>query len=253
MKNLILLACLFISVGIVAQDKIVEKNLEEIQVSPPQFTGVKNVLAMLNQSDTEAISTYLAKNIEYPEDSYSKFIEGVEVVQFVVTPEGNVTDFEVINSVSPTIDEEVIRVLKSTNGMWKPGLNNDAPTAMSKEVSMVFSVDDADFDVAIKQFLAKAKYHYSIASKKLFYKQNVKKALKHYDMGIQYLPNDECLLRLRGLCKYELGDEEGANKDWNRINRLAENKSENENSPFYLSQNIVNLKGYEAMNSVLNK
>ncbi|MEN8118316.1 MAG: hypothetical protein ABFS16_15120, partial [Bacteroidota bacterium] len=44
-----------------------------------------------------------------------------------------------------------------------------------------------------------------------------KKALKHFNHGIRYCPNDKALLYIRGLCRYELGDENGARKDWNRI------------------------------------
>jgi len=35
------------------------------------------------------------------------------------------TDFNIVNSVFDTIDNEAIRTLKTTSGMWKPGYNDD--------------------------------------------------------------------------------------------------------------------------------
>ena len=35
------------------------------------------------------------------------------------------------------------------------------------------------------------------------------------------MPNDKALLYARGLCRYELGDTEGARRDWNRIVALG--------------------------------
>ena len=180
------------------------------------------------------------------------FKEGTEIVQFVVTAEGKVADFEVINSVSKEIDEEVIRALKTTSGMWIPGKHNGIPTAHTKEVSMLFKVDETDANAIMRNFKIKAIHHYKIASKNLYIKHNTHKALRHFNMGMKYLPNDDCLLTLRGLCKYELGDKEGAKKDWERINKLTARK--NSNSSEFLSINtndLSNLKGFAEMINIL--
>jgi len=60
------------------------------------------------------------------------------VIQFTVTTQGNVTDFENINSVCPAIDNEVILALNKTNGMWIPGRNNGNPVDMSIVITFVF-------------------------------------------------------------------------------------------------------------------
>jgi TonB family protein len=251
MKNLILLTCMLFSVCVFAQETTVKKSLEEVQVSPPEFTGIENVATVLKSNNSKVVTNYLAKNVQYPDQAINSFDEGTSVIQFMVTEEGNLADFEIINSVSKSIDNEVIRALKTTNGMWKPGLNNGEPTAMQKEVSMLFKIDESDAKAIIQDFTEKAIHHFDVACRSLFYKHNAKKALRHYTMATKYLPNDGSLLTLRGLCKYELGDKAGAEKDWNRINKIANNSEAKESNINYLSYDASGLKGNEAMKSIL--
>ena len=196
-------------------------NLEEVVVTPPKFTGVENAAVIFGPSGCELITNFLIKNINYPECAVDSYAEGIEIVEFVITPEGKVTSFKVVNSVCPEIDEEVIRVLETTNGMWKPGLNNGKPVAMEKEVSMCFCVDKSEFNSVKEHFTNRATEYFKKGSKNLYIKHSAKKALKQYDNGIRYLPNDKSLLYFRGLCRYELGNEEGARRDWNRIVSLG--------------------------------
>ena len=55
MKNLILLTCLLFSVCVFAQETTVKKSLEEVQVSPPEFTGIENVAALLKPNNSEIV------------------------------------------------------------------------------------------------------------------------------------------------------------------------------------------------------
>jgi TonB family protein len=102
------------------------QDLQEIKVTAPQF-----------RSDLfQNINDFLLSGIEYPVESLKAGDEGTEVIQFVVTPKGNVTDIVVINSVSEIIDLEVKRILEITSGMWTPGAVNGEPVAMEKEISV---------------------------------------------------------------------------------------------------------------------
>lgn len=89
-------------------------------------------------SDVQTIDDYLNKYIRYPEASGKKKQMRTAIIEFVVTTEGEVKVFHVINSVSKAIDEEMVRVLAQTGGMWEPGLLNGMPVPMKKEVSLVF-------------------------------------------------------------------------------------------------------------------
>ena len=118
--------------SIIAFGQEPKQMLEEVEVTPPKFTGIEGVVTIIQNESIATIDDYLIKNIEYPEESVQRWLEGTAVVQFVVTANGEVTNFEVINSVSFDIDDELIRVLETTNGMWQPGLNNGRPVAMEK-------------------------------------------------------------------------------------------------------------------------
>lgn len=181
------------------------------------------------------------KNIQYPDESKMWDKEGIEVVHFTVTPRGELEDIAVINSVSPEIDREVIRVLETTNKMWNPGLKNGVLVSMEREVSIVFSLDRQP--KSSKDFLAQAKPIFDRGNKKFFIAKNNKSALRAYNKAISVYPNDKSMLLARGMCRYELGDNEGAYKDWNRIRILGGVESEE------FLKSFASFKGY---NDVVN-
>jgi len=236
-RTAIFLLCMVISVITFGQEQK-RHLLPEVEVTPPRFTGNEEVLTKLQGDGFGYLKDYLMSNIQYPEHSLMWMEEGTEVVRFVVTPTGEVTDFDVINSVCPEIDKEVIRVLKTTSGMWMPASNNGKPVAIEKEISVAFSTDELD---AAKRFVGIAKACFTSGNNKLFIKKNNKKALNFYNLAIRYVPNDKSLLLTRGICKYELGDKSGACKDWNRIKTLGGFEGDS-----YLD-NFCEFKGYAEM------
>jgi tetratricopeptide (TPR) repeat protein len=221
-----------------------KQKIDEVKVTPPKFTGVANAVSIVKDGNFESIDDYLAKNIQFPEKDAKSFKQGTEVIQFVVSPSSELSDFKIINSVSPLISEEVIRALQTTTGMWVPGYNNGNPVAMEKEVSVVFKIDGFRFSPDFKTL---ATNYFSKGGELFLAKQNPKKALKYYDKGILLLPNDESLLLMRGFARYETGDREGATRDWQRIATLG-GSSSNE----YLSS-LTDLKGYEEFANIISK
>ncbi len=225
--------------------QINQKNLSEIKVTPPVFTGVQNVLADADNQD-QLIDKYLTVNFQYPANSIKYCEQGTGVIQFVVKTDGTLVDFQVINSVCPGLDEAFIDVLKSTSGKWAPGYNNGVPVEMEKEVSMIFFADREWINNPIDYFMKVAQNKYTKASNLFLKKGKAKRALKFYNESVKYLPYESSSLLLRGLCKYELGDKEGACSDWNRINRIGGYDAE----PFI--ENMCGLKGYAYMTQILN-
>jgi len=222
MKRIVVfLMCLISSVIIFGQEKMQYINETKGGTVPPKsFTGAKELVTFLNKEETTSLNQYLQQHIKYPELSKKMLQEGTEVIQFVVTPRGEVTDFNVINSVSPEIDKEVIRVLKTTNKMWNPGIYDGDPVSIVKEVSIAFNnMNESSGDFT--DFVSLAKCYFDKGNKKFFVVKDNKSAIKNYDKAIRYLPNDKSLLVTRGMCKYELGDKNGACQDWNRVKTLG--------------------------------
>lgn len=244
-NSVILLLCLVFSVGVFGQEKtlkdqINEKKIREIEVNPPQFTGLRNASEFIGKTQDQLIQDYLLQNVVYPGNALNCGKEGTEVVQFTVYPDGEVGNFRVINSVCPEIDKELIRVLNTTDGMWQPGNNNGDPVSMEKEVSVIFSHHPTTESIE-EHFVMHGTVNFKNAATNLLINKKPKRALRQLNMGIRYLPHEKNLLLLRGLCNYELGDEKSAQKDWDRIAHLGGMQHEE------VGYDLTAMKGYTEM------
>jgi len=215
---------MIVSVATIAQEKkAITGSLKEVSISPARFSESNKANPALAEGKTESIEKYLSRNVQYPETDAANFTQGTSILRFIVSPKGAICDITVLNSVSTDIDEEVIRVLKTTEGMWIPSSFNGEAVAAEKEVSVTFKLTDSpknqEFDYLIRNY-------YTKGCEMLFKKKDPKKALKYYDKGIVLLPKDLNLLMARGMARYELGDMKGAYQDWNRIKALGGLQSE---------------------------
>ena len=159
MKTIAVLLASMMSTIFVFGQNPVTKNVE---VTRPAFSGVF----------PESINEYLAENIEYPIRSKERNIEGTAVVEFVVSEKGTLSNIKIINSITPEIDSEVLRILKLTDNKWTPGTQNGQPVAMKQEVSAAFKL------YPTSDFVKMARYYYHRGSKMLFVKHKTRKALR---------------------------------------------------------------------------
>lgn len=217
MKNYaILFFSMFLSMVVLAQNQ--STHLMEVEVIPPKFTSIENVMTLDVKANT--ISNYLAAYFIYPIRS-SLMLEGTEVIHFNVSANGSLNDVEVINSVSPQIDEELIEILKTTEGMWSPGYNNGQPTAMEKEVRLEIRVGETKKLALKHDFARKATFSFTKGTNLFFIKGKSAKAMRFLDEAIRYQPYDKSSYFVRGLCRYEMGYTEGARQDWMRLKKIG--------------------------------
>ena len=71
---------------------------------------------------TEAILAFIAENIQYPKDALEAGKQGTVVCEFVINKDGRFSDIRVVRGLSPSLDKEAIRVIKSFP-KWEPGKN----------------------------------------------------------------------------------------------------------------------------------
>ncbi|WP_170227062.1 energy transducer TonB [Luteibaculum oceani] len=71
-----------------------------------------------------AMFEYLSDNIIYPKEALINGEQGVVFVIFEVDTNGIIKDIEIAKGISPVLDAEAIRVVKSMSGKWKPGVKN---------------------------------------------------------------------------------------------------------------------------------
>ena len=217
MKTIIILFLSMILSGITfgqfENEKMKHIDVDEVQIVPPKFILVKNSTSLMKEGNFESIEDYLVRNIEYPLNDVNQLNQGIEIVQFIVSSTGELSDFKIVNGISTRINEEVIKSLKTTSGMWIPGYNNKERVAMKKEISIAFTIPGSRY---YKNFETTARKYFRKGNKALR-ANNLEKTLKCYNKGIMLSPKDKSLLFMRGLVKYELGDENAAYIDWDRI------------------------------------
>ena len=90
-------------------DKITKEDTTVSVLEYPEFPGGEDSLLM-----------FLYENIVYPEKARIKGKEGRVMVGFIVEPDGRLTNFTILESVHPLLDNEALRVVKMMP-KWKPG------------------------------------------------------------------------------------------------------------------------------------
>ena len=96
--------------------KLKEEAVNEIQAEP--FVVVEE-MPMFPGGDA-ALLNYIGANTKYPEVAKEQNIQGKVIVRFCVKPDGGVSMASVLKGVSPELDTEALRVVKSLP-TFKPG------------------------------------------------------------------------------------------------------------------------------------
>ncbi len=89
---------------------------------------------------TSALMTFIDEHLIYPPEALENGIEGRVFVRFTVLKSGETADFKVLRGLSPTIDREVIRVLKGME-KWQPGMLKNEPVDVYFTLPVKLSLD----------------------------------------------------------------------------------------------------------------
>ena len=100
-----------------------------VEVEPEIFDPfVLEEQALFNGKPAEdAFRSYIGQNLTFPQIAIDNGIFGKVFVQFVIDQRGNVVDVQVVRGVDPSLDNEALRLIKSTSGMWTPGKQSGKP------------------------------------------------------------------------------------------------------------------------------
>ena len=81
----------------------------------------------------KALNEFLSKNLRYPSNGGG----GRVIAQFFINEKGEIVDLEIIQSVSPEFDNEVIRVI-NLMPTWEPGTRRSNPTRVKYTLPVNF-------------------------------------------------------------------------------------------------------------------
>ena len=99
----------------VVEDEVVEQEIFKIVEEMPSFPGGEAKLM-----------EYVGKNVKYPQIARETGIQGRVFVNFVVEPDGSVSNVTVLRGIGGGCDEEAMRVVKNMP-KWKPGKQRGKP------------------------------------------------------------------------------------------------------------------------------
>lgn len=89
------------------------------------------------------LKEFLFDNMIYPESALSAGIQGVSTIGFVVNENGNLENIKVVKSSGNNdLDKEAMRVMKKTNGKWKPGRINGNAVKTQMMLPITFQLDE---------------------------------------------------------------------------------------------------------------
>lgn len=82
---------------------------------------------------------WLTRNLKYPKSLESQQVQGRVVAEFIVGTDGSITDVNLLSSLHPLCDNEVLRVLRMMP-RWTPGIDNGEPCRTKVCIPVVFKL-----------------------------------------------------------------------------------------------------------------
>lgn len=112
--------------------------IEEKPKEPEVFKYVEQMPAF--PDGEAAMMKYIREKIKYPSIAKENGIEGTVVIQFVVSPTGNITKVLVARGIGGGCDEEAVRVVKGMPN-WKAGKHNGKAVPVSFTLPIKFKLE----------------------------------------------------------------------------------------------------------------
>lgn len=211
----------------------------DAEVTPPKFVARKYAPT----DKTNSLKAYIAENLAYDAD-VGEVMEGTEVVKFIINADGSLSEIEVVNSVSPTVDKLITGILEETDYMWMPGKNNGVAVAMEKEIAIQIKLGLTESTAESRDFKEIAKEHFNKGAEKLFVDRKAKRAIKHFETVIRYQPYDQSTVYLLALCEVDRGNMDAAQEYADRFMDMGGDKSFLEET---LAEEIKGTDAYEQL------
>lgn len=105
-----------------------DKPIFEVVEKMPEFPGGMN-----------ACQKFITDNIKYPVEAKANKVQGTVYVKFVVNQDGTICDLKVLRGVSPSLDQEAIRIINSMP-TWKPGMQRGIAVRVKYVMPILFDL-----------------------------------------------------------------------------------------------------------------
>ncbi len=132
---------------VLAHDKVRDQQASEVEITT-QEKDTKNTAVLIDlalpepsfkKQGIEAFQLWVEHQIVYPDEAKKLGESGTVNAEFVVNRQGKVSDVEISHGVSESLDQEVIRVIKSSPD-WAPAMQNGVPIARKLSIPIEFGI-----------------------------------------------------------------------------------------------------------------
>ena len=124
----------------VEQNEVIEEyvapEVEEEEIKEEEIFIIVEEMPSFPGGDVKMME-YLAKNIKYPQMARESGIQGRVFINFVVEPDGHVSNVKVIRGIGGGCDEEAVRVVKAMP-KWKAGKQRGKAVRVSYNLPVNF-------------------------------------------------------------------------------------------------------------------
>jgi TonB family protein len=96
------------------------KLIKGINIDKVEYSNDDNKPAQFKGGPPK-LYQFLGTNIKYPNYAAVHRITGKVIISFVILEDGTLTDYKIEKAVEKSLDEEALRVVKKSSGMWEAG------------------------------------------------------------------------------------------------------------------------------------
>ena len=114
----------------VTEEDVTEETLPFVMVEQkPKFNG----------GDANEFSKWVNSRLQYPQICIENGRQGRVTLSFTIKADGSLSDVKVLRGVDPALDQEAVRVVKSSP-KWTPGKQRDRAVAVSYTFPVIFQL-----------------------------------------------------------------------------------------------------------------
>ena len=111
-----------------AQSSSANSNAMTVVEQMPEYIG-----------GDKALMNFIAKNLRYPNEAREKNIQGIVIVNIIISTKGNVMFPYVKKGIGGGCDEEALRIIRSMPA-WNPGKQNGKPVLVRYNIPIKFAL-----------------------------------------------------------------------------------------------------------------
>jgi len=166
-----------------------------------------------------ALYKFLSNNIVFPEKALEQGLQGRVFLTFIIEPDSSVSNIRVLSGPGDILENEAIRVINLTQGMWIPGYIDQRPIRTSYNLPIKFTLNYGG--------------GYNSTRPTISFLDTYKKGCEYLEKGMYktaskyfacYQVENEInldALYAFGLCKYLLNDYKDAILCWEKAKELG--------------------------------